>query len=152
MKKQNVAEAVALLLEKTVNEAGCILWDVEFGKEGADYHLTVTIDKPEGITIDDCERVHHAIDPVLDLADPIEGPYILNVSSPGIERVLKNDFHLRSSLGETCLVKLFAPKDGRKQIKGALASFDEESVTLATELGDLTLLRKEISKISTVYF
>ena len=80
MKKQTIAETVRALLADTVTGLGYILWDVEYAKEGADYNLTVTIDREEGITIDDCERVHRAIDPVLDEADPIADPYILNES------------------------------------------------------------------------
>ncbi len=66
MKKPNVASTVAALIEKTVSECACMLWDVEYVKIGAEYHLIVTIDSEDGITIEDCERVHRAIDPILD--------------------------------------------------------------------------------------
>ncbi|MBR6795542.1 MAG: hypothetical protein IKM52_05505 [Clostridia bacterium] len=69
MKKPNVAATVSALIEKTVEEAGCRLWDVEYVKVGAEYHLIITIDNDEGITIEDCERMHRAIDPILDEAD-----------------------------------------------------------------------------------
>ena len=109
MKKQNIAEAVAALLEGTVVGLGYRLWDVEYGKEGADYHLTVTIDSDAGITIDDCERVHRAIDPLLDEADPIETAYDLEVSSPGIERELRTPAHIDACVGEEVELRLFAP-------------------------------------------
>ena len=88
--KKNVAGTVAELIADTVRENGCELWDVEYVKEGADWHLRVTIDREGGVGIDDCERVHRAIDPLLDEADPIEGSYYLEVSSPGIPRPVSN--------------------------------------------------------------
>ena len=96
MKKSNggVALEVAKIAEPLAEELGYFLWDVEYVKEGADMYLRITIDSEEGITIEDCERMHRAIDPLLDEADPIEGAYHLEISSPGIERELKNDMHI----------------------------------------------------------
>ncbi|MBQ2718652.1 MAG: ribosome maturation factor RimP [Clostridia bacterium] len=149
MKKQNVAEAVAALLSSTVEGLGYMLWDVEYAKEGADWHLTVTIDSPAGITIDDCERVHRAIDPVLDEADPIEGAYILNVSSPGVERVLRTEAHLRASLGERVELRLFAAVDGQKSLRGTLTALEDGDLVLD---GERRLPRSAVSRIKTVYF
>ena len=149
MKKQSIAETVAALLAPTVEGLGYRLWDVEYAKEGADWHLTVTIDSDEGITIDDCERVHRAIDPVLDEADPIEDAYYLNVSSPGVERVLRTDAHLAASIGERVEVRLFSARDGKKSLRGTLTAADGESITLD---GETTLPRKDVAKITTVFF
>lgn len=148
MKKQNIAEAVAALLEGTVVGLGYRLWDVEYGKEGADYHLTVTIDSDAGITIDDCERVHRAIDPLLDEADPIDDAYILNVSSPGVERVLRTDAHLAASIGERVELKLFAAIDGQKALRGVLEAADAATVTIDGRAVE----RSAIARIRTVYF
>ena len=149
MKKQSIAETVAALLAPTVEGLGYCLWDVEYAKEGADYHLTVTIDSPEGITIDDCERVHRAIDPILDEADPIDDAYILNVSSPGVERVLRTDAHLFAAIGVRVEVRLFSAIDGQKSLRGTLTAADGESLTLD---GEKTLPRSAISKVNTVFF
>ena len=149
MKKQSIAETVAALLAPTVEGLGYRLWDVEYAKEGADWHLTVTIDNDEGINIEDCERVHRAIDPVLDEADPIEDAYYLNVSSPGIERVLRTDAHLMASIGERVELRFFAAQEGKKSILGTLTAADSESVTLD---GEKTFARSLISKIRTVFF
>ncbi len=149
MKKQNVAEAVAALLSSTVEELGYTLWDVEYAKEGADWHLTVTIDSPAGITIDDCERVHRAIDPILDEADPIEGAYILNVSSPGVERVLRTEAHLSASVGERVELRFFAAVDGQKAVRGTLTAFDGEHLELD---GERRFPRSAVSRARTVYF
>ncbi len=148
MKKQTIAEGVAALVEPTVTALGYELWDVEYGKEGADYHLTVTIDNAAGITIDDCERVHRAIDPLLDEADPIPDFYYLDVSSPGIERVLRTEKHLSLSLGERVELRFFAALDGKKTVRGTLSAFDGETVTLDSGV----YARAQISKIQTVYF
>lgn len=85
-----VREAIA----PTVEEMGYSIWDVTYSKIGSDYHLEITIDSEEGINIEDCERVHRAIDPILDEKDPIEGFYYLEVSSPGVERELRLEEHL----------------------------------------------------------
>ena len=109
-----------------------ILWDVEFVKEGADKYLRITIDHPEGITIDDCERFHRAIDPVLDEHDPIAEAYILEVSSPGIERELKEDWQINACEGWDVEVRLYAPVDGAKSYLGVLVGTDEKGDVLVT--------------------
>jgi ribosome maturation factor RimP len=150
--KKNIAATVAELILPTVTGLDCTLWDVEYVKEGADWHLRVTIDRPEGVTINDCERVHRAIDPLLDEADPIEGFYYLEVSSPGIERELRTDTHLEASLGEACEIRLFAARDGARVYRGRLTGYDREGVTLTLADGsEAQFARDGIAKISTVY-
>lgn len=151
--KKNIAQTVAELIVQTVGECGCTLWDVEYVKEGADFHLRVTIDKPEGVTIEDCERVHRAIDPLLDEADPIESFYYLEVSSPGLERELKTEAHLLSSVGESVEVRLFAPRDGAKVFGGELLLPAEDGrIAILDGRGETVFFtRDEIAKISTVY-
>lgn len=149
MKKQNIAEVVTALVLPVVEGFGYRLWDVEFGKVGADFHLTVTIDKDEGITIDDCERVHRAIDPLLDEADPIESFYYLNVSSPGAERVLRTEAHLLASLGKRIEVRFFSAQDGKKSIRGTLTAADGESITLD---GDKVFPRAAVAHVHVVVF
>ena len=151
--KKNIAQTVAELIGETVSQNGCILWDVEYVKEGADFHLRVTIDKETGVTIEDCERVHRAIDPLLDEADPIESFYYLEVSSPGLERELKTEAHILASVGETVEVRLFAPKDGAKVFTGELGEPSEDGriVILDASGNEIAFSRDEIAKISTVY-
>ena len=147
-----ITEKVAALAKPVVEEEGCTLWDVEYVKEGADWHLRVTIDKAGGVGIDDCERVHRAIDPILDQADPIEGSYYLEVSSPGIERELKTDEHLAASLGALAEARLYAPLNGTKSVTGRLSAFDDDSVTLTPDGGEPTVLpRKAVSRLGTLY-
>ena len=150
--KKSIKETVREAILPTVTELGYRIWDVTYQKIGADYHLEITIDSDEGINIDDCEKVHRAIDPILDEIDPIEDFYYLEVSSPGVERELKSEEHIELSIGQKVLCKLFTAKDGRKSITGILAAQDKESVTV-DEDGSLTVVQKsEIAKLTTVYF
>ena len=152
MKKQNIAAVVRGLIEPTVCALGYRIWDVEYSKSGADWHLCVTIDSDAGITIDDCEGVHRAIDPLLDEADPIPNFYYLEVSSPGIERELRTEEHIRRSLGEFCEARLFtATPDGRKVLSGTLVGYADGTVHLMTEEGECILPRSAIAKLKTLY-
>ena len=154
MKKPNVASTVAALIEKTVSECACMLWDVEYVKIGAEYHLIVTIDSEDGITIEDCERVHRAIDPILDEADPIEGSYRLEVSSPGIERELRTDTHIEASIGEVVEVKLYTADDGgKKSYLGVLYGYEGGEVKLVLrDDSEKSIKRDAISRMNTVFF
>lgn len=141
----NAAERVYSLIKETVEAQGVSLWDVRFLKEGASWYLRVFIDKEDGVTIDDCTNVSHAIDPIIDDADPIDKAYYLEVCSPGIERELTRPFHFESVLGEKIKVKLYKAIDGKKEFIGILRSADEK-IVLETESDELSLEFKEISK------
>ncbi len=152
--KKNTAQLVRELVEPTVNELGYRIWDVEYGKIGTERHLEITIDSDDGIDIEDCEKVHRAIDPIIDEADPIEEFYHLDVSSPGIERAIRTEEHYEACIGETVSLKLFASLDGKKNIIGTLVSFDRESdsATVKERSGaEYTIGRKLISK-ANIYF
>lgn len=141
----NAAERVYSLIKETVEAQGVSLWDVRFLKEGASWYLRVFIDKEDGVTIDDCTNVSHAIDPIIDEADPIDKAYYLEVCSPGIDRELTRPFHFESVLGEKIKVKLYKAIDGKKEFIGILRSADEK-IVLETESDELSLEFKEISK------
>lgn len=150
--KKSIRETVKEAIQPIVSELGYRIWDITYAKIGADYHLEITIDSDEGIEISDCEKVHRAIDPVLDEIDPIEGFYYLEVSSPGVERELRTDEHISLSLGEKVEAKLFAPKDGIKSLVGILSSFEDGTVKIDCEGNEYSFLRSEISKLRTIYF
>ena len=152
MAKVNVATAVKELLTPVIEDLGFQVWDVEYVKAGADWHLIITIDHEDGITIEDCEAVHLAIDPVLDEADPIEDSYYLNVSSPGIERELRTEEHLLASIGERCEVRLFKALNGQKTLTGVLASYADGQITLSQDAGDIVIARGDVAKIRTLFF
>ncbi len=151
MAKKNTATAVRELLLPVVEGMGYMLWDVEYVKIASEWHLIITIDTEDGINIEDCERVHRAIDPILDEADPIENSYRLEVSSPGIERELRTEEHIEFCLGMDVEAKLFAAKDGKKSFVGILADCADGIITVETADGEVKLNRNEISKLSTVY-
>lgn len=141
-----VAEKVFELIAPTVLESGVELWDVRFVKEGASRYLRVFIDKPEGITVDDCTAVSHLIDPIIDEADPIDTAYYLEVCSPGLERELLRPEHFERKTGEKIRVKLYKASDGKKEFTGILKSFDGQSLVLCTDDGEICFTLKEISK------
>ena len=148
---KNIAGTVRALIAPVAAEFGYLLWDVEYVKEGARMILRVTIDSDEGITIEDCEKMHRAIDPILDEADPIESAYYLEVSSPGIERELRTDEHLRYCQGERVEVRLYAPIDNAKSFVGTLGAVSEDSITLVTDENERVFARSAVSKIRTVF-
>ncbi len=149
---RGTAERVRAIIQPTADELGYYLWNVEYVKEGADHILRVTIDNDEGITIEDCERMTRAIDPILDLHDPIEDSYLLEVSSPGIERELTRDDHFALCVGEKVEVRLFAPVDGSRVWVGILGELDADGqVPVETAGVTRAFPRSAISKIRTVF-
>ena len=141
----NTAQKAEQLLKQTVENLGFELCDVEFIKEYGDWVLTLYIDKPGGVTIDDCELVSRTVDPILDEADPIEQQYYLSVSSLGLDRPLKKDADYQRNLGKRIEVKLFAPFDGKKEFKGELVRFDETSLVIRDGETERTLERKAVA-------
>ena len=152
--KKGIKETVREAIEPTVTELGYDIWDVTYQKVGADYHLEITIDSEKGINIEDCEKVHRAIDPILDECDPIEGFYYLDVSSPGIERELRTEEHITAFLGARVEAKLFSPKEGRRAVRGTLIALEENgAVRIREDAGEELLLEKgEISRLATLFF
>ena len=150
--KKSIKETVRDAVSPTITELGYDIWDITYSKVGADYHLEITIDSSNGINIEDCEKVHRAIDPILDEVDPIEGFYYLDVSSPGIERELRTDAHILHSIGQKVEAKLFAAKDGRRVVCGILKSFEDGVLVITEQAGDVTLAQNEISKLRTIFF
>ena len=145
--KKNTAETVRALIEGTVASLGYDLWDVTYEKEGRDYNLVVTIDKADGVSIDDCQAVTDAIEPLLDETDPIEGSYCLEVSSAGIFRVLRTDAHLRFAAEHGLPVTASADMPvfaGARQHTGRIESFDAQ--TLRFE-GGISVERKAVARL-----
>ena len=145
MKTTELCEQIA---KPVIEEMGFELCDVEFQKEYGDWVLTFYIHKPDGVTIDDCEAVSKALDPILDEKDPIEQEYILSVSSLGIDRPLKKDRDFERAMGQEMQVKLYAPFEKKKEWIGVLTEFDEDSFTIRTEKEKvLHILRKDCALI-----
>lgn len=140
------------LLEEKINNLGYDLYDVEYVKEGKDYYLRIFIDKRDGISLDDCEKVSNIISDILDKEDYIKVQYYLEVSSPGVERILRKDKHLRNNIGNEIKVNLFKPIDNiGKIVTGTLKDFDEQKILLDYNSKKIELQRDNISLIKTVY-
>lgn len=149
-KSKNISELVTNLIKDVVEECGCTLWDVEFVKEGADYSLIVSIDKEGGVSLEDCEMVNDAVNPIIDEADPIEESYFLEISSAGLERELTKPEHIRAYIGSEVVAKLYAPleEDGRKQVEGTLFSYDEQEKKIIIREDDEKSFSLELSKVA----
>ena len=148
-----ITEAVDQAVRATVEALGFELDEVEYQKEQGNWVLTLYIDAPEGVTLDDCERVSHAVDPILDEADPIPDAYYLSVSSIGLDRPLKKDRDFARNVGNKLDVKLYAPVNKKKEFLGTLVSFDADSFTIAlVEKGgaagsEMTIARKDAALV-----
>lgn len=140
MKTTEICEA---LCKEKIESMGFELCDVEYQKEYGDWVLTFYIDKPEGVTIDECEAVSRAIEPILDEKDPIETEYVLSVSSLGIDRPLKKARDFERAMGTELEIKLYAPLSGKKQWIGTLTAFDENSFTVETESKETLVIKKK---------
>ena len=152
-KKVPVAVRVWELAQPLAEELGLSLWDVQYVKEGADWYLRIFIDKEGGVSIDDCVDMTHAIDPVLDEEDPVPQEYMLEVSSPGLERRLTRPEHFARFAGEPVHVRLIRPlPEIGREFEGILLESEDETV-LALELEDgtvLTLPKKDCSAVTTL--
>jgi len=148
----NIEEKVEKLLEPIIEKIGYELYDVEYAKEGKNYFLRIFIDNEKGIDLNDCEKVNNAITEILDKEDYIKEQYFLEVSSPGIERILRKDKHLKQNIGEQVNIKLFKKdENGSKEYIGELKDFDEQNVIISQEEKEIKIERKNISQIKTVY-
>ena len=145
----NIEEKVENLLKEKIENIGYDLYDVEYAKEGKNYFLRIYIDKPEGIDLNDCEKVNDAISDLLDEANYIKDQYFLEVSSPGIERILRKDKQLEQNKGKEIAIKLFKKDEtGNKEYQGILKDFDDETITLED---NIKIERKSIAQIKTIY-
>ena len=146
----NIEEKVENLVEPIINQLGYELYDVEYAKEGKNYFLRIFIDKTEGgIDLNDCEKVNDAITDKLDEANYIKEQYFLEVSSPGIEKILRKDKHLAQNIGEEIQIKLFKKdKTGKKEYKGKLKEYNQETITIEE---NTKIERKNIAQIKTIY-
>ena len=144
---KNTVSLVWDIAEPLAEELGLILWDVVFEKEGANYYLKIFIDKEDGVGIEDCVNMSHALDKPLDENDPIDSQYNLQVSSPGIERKLTRDFHFDYAMGEKVMLRLIRPFEGKREFKGILVDYSEKGdVTIAIdEENTMTCEKKEIA-------
>lgn len=147
-KESNTVKKVEAILLPMLNEYGFELVDVEFVKEGSNWYLRVFADKNGGITIDDCEMISRALASKLDENDPIEQAYILEISSPGLDRPLKKAEDFIRFKGETIDIKLYKPFNGKKEYQGELMGLEGDVVTIMDEeKNEIQFIRKDLASI-----
>ncbi len=147
-KENNTEKKITELFLPIVGEKGFELADVEFVKEGPNWYLRVYIDKEGGITIDDCEMVSRTLEKKMDEADPIQQAYILEVSSPGIDRPLKKPEDFVKYAGEIVDIKLYKPLEGSKEFQGELKGMENKIITILNEKGqELQFAQKDVASI-----
>lgn len=153
MKKGNTTEIVRAIAEPLASPLGLSIWDVTFTKEGADWFLRIFIDKPDGVTIDDCVALTRAVNPVLDSEDPIEQEYMLEVSSPGINRKLTRREHFEAFLEAPVRVKLIRPlENGVRELEGILIDVQENGdfEMITDEETTVTFTKKECASVNLI--
>ncbi len=135
-------------IESIVTALGYEVVDIEFEKKYGEDNLTVFIDIPTGVSLDDCEKVHYAIDPALDELDPTNGkPYVLNVSSPGLDRPFKKQRDFERNYGKEVEVKLYAPLKGKKLYEGVLVERGENVTVIKLSKETITIENNKIALV-----
>ena len=139
------------VIQKVVQDLGLILVDVEYKKLVTGMTLIVYIDKPEGVTLDDCERVSRALDEPLDLLDPTEGAsYNLNVSSPGLDRPIKTDYDFAKYQGKEVTLKFYVPYNNSKTLECVLLGHTQSSVQVEYNKTKIEFSKDKIALITPV--
>ena len=150
MQVKEVEALITALVEPILADTEMTLVDVEYVRE-KDWYLRIFIDKPGGVEIDDCQLVSEQLTAVLDAKDPIPDKYFLEVSSPGIERVLRTDAHIEAFTGAEVEAKLFAPVDGKKTLRGILGGIEDGKVILRSGETEYRIERSKLSRLNTVF-
>lgn len=147
----NIETRVEQLLEKIIVDLGYDLYDVRYEKEAKDFYLRIIIDKPDGIDLNDCETVNNAINDILDEADYIKDQYFLEVSSPGLERILRKEKHFLSQIGNEISVKLFKPINKQKELIGTLEEYNNTELTIKVDEETIKINLKDIALVKTIF-
>ena len=145
---EKITDIIDKLLRPKIEELGYEIVDIEFVKKYGQMNLTVFIDIPRGVTLDDCELMHNAVNPILDDADPIKESYVLNISSPGLDRPFKKQRDFERNYGKEVEVKLYAPLLGKKLYEGILKEKTENFLIIETS--DKKELKLEMTRVALV--
>ncbi len=148
MPQKNVRDFVYTLAEPVIQENGLELVDVEFVKEGANWYLRLYIDKEQGVSLEDCQKISRLISDFLDKEDPIEQAYFLEVSSPGLERPLKREKDFLKHKGCAVIVNTYTPVEGKRKLRGKLGIYNNNTLNLIVEpSGEIQIPWKAISQV-----
>lgn len=149
--ENNIEKKVEELLKETIQNLGYELYDVEYLKEGKEFHLCIYIDKPEGIDILDCEKVNDVINPILDDADYISEQYFLEVSSSGLERKLRKKEQFEKQIGNKIEVKLYQKIENKKDYVGILKDYTDDFLVIDVDGKDIKIELNQISTAKTIF-
>ena len=142
-----VTDIVSEFARPVVEANGCKLWDVEYVREGAERFLRLYIDKDGGVDIDDCEKIHRAVDPILDEKDPISESYHFEVCSAGLERALKRPSDFQQFMGSPIVVKLYRPRNGLKEIPAVLTDYEDGRITVTAGKETIQFEKSEVALV-----
>ena len=142
-----ITDQVTEFAKPVVESFGCSLWDVEYVWEGSERYLRLYIEKEGGVDIDDCEKIHRAMDPILDEKDPIAESYHFEVCSAGLERALKRPGDFERFMGSAVTVKLYRPRNGLKEIPAVLRGYEEGKVTVEAGKETITFEKSEVALV-----
>ena len=142
-----ITDQVTEFAKPVVESFNCRLWDVEYVREGSERYLRIYIDKDGGVDIDDCEKIHRAMDPILDEKDPIAESYHFEVSSAGLERALKRPGDFERFMGSAITVKLYRPRNGLKEIPCVLSGYENGKITVTAGKETITFEKSEVALV-----
>ena len=142
-----ITETVWKIAEPTVRENDCEIWDVEYVREAGTWYLRIYIDREEGVSINHCEAISRAVDPMLDEADPIPGSYVFEVSSAGAERTLKRPSDFERFMGSLVEVKLYKAKNGTKEFVGNLEGCEDGNVKISVAGESMEFQKSEVANV-----
>lgn len=146
--KLNTVQRVEEIIAPIANDMGFDLWNVQFSKEGTDWYLRIFIDKDGGVDINDCVDFTHAVTKPLDEADPISQSYMLEVSSPGVERELVKDEHFEKYIGSPVMMRTIRAIDGVRDFNGKLVGYENKEITVELKDGEnITINKKDTSYV-----
>jgi len=145
-RKEEILERVRQIAAPLAALEGLELVDVELGGAGGRQVLRLLIDKAGGVSLDDCSSVSRAVSAALDVEDPVDGAYDLEVSSPGLDRPLRTPEHFEKFKGSKVRVKTYAPLEDRKTFVGTLKDFVEGQVVVDVDGREFRIPREQIAK------
>jgi len=150
MEKPSIYQAVTKLLEPVFREGSIELVDVAYKKAGKTWTLRVSIDKSQGITVDDCQKLSREIEDLIEVHELISVPYVLEVSSPGLDRLLKKERDFLRNKGKRIQIKTFLPINNKKQFSGTIKNFMNETLFLEDTSGIVEIKLDKIAQAKLI--
>lgn len=148
MKNDTLIQKLTKITKPIVEENNCELYHLEYVKEAGENFLRIYIDNENGISLEDCEKISRATSEILDVQDPITDSYCLEVSSPGIERILYDDNHMKKYVGQNVLVNLNNLYEGTKKLEGNLLGFSDMQIEIQYDGNNISIPREKISIVN----